>query len=118
MGNFNLGNAVTDELLNNNTCILCHKAGTSQYTEDVGVASYDYICKQCNPNVVIRLTDGVLMFGYLSTIRSSKEVREKLRDEITEYSSGVFKIDTELADYFSGRNANKPVTFHDWDAGN
>lgn len=118
MGQFNLGNAVDYDLIKSNKCILCHRPGAIPYDGDYERMTYDYTCKTCNSNVVIRITDFVLMGDWLSKIRSNAEVREQLRNEVSACEKGFFSIETGLLDYFFGPSKNKTISFYDWDSGN
>lgn len=104
--------------VNMRTCIACQRHGIKPPLVDQQTMTFDYVCPTCNPRVTISVTDVVFGTNLLEQLRNNLEARSKFREEISEYTGEVFKVDTNIIQYFLGQTTHKPVTYYEWMEGN
>jgi hypothetical protein len=92
--------------LRDNSCPICTSKGYQEWNDDAGRASFDYICQQCNPDVVISLSDYVVGSTLLGEISKSAQ-RFELKEDIRNAPGNRYSVFTSTLDFFLGHAYKK-----------
>lgn len=92
----------------------CHKPKIVEKYGDRGRLTFDYVCRNCNAGVLIRISELVFGSEWLNDLEKNFEARSELQKEIVLCSDDSFKIDINIIQYFLGHTSHKPVTFTEW----
>jgi transcription elongation factor Elf1 len=104
--------------INLRTCLVCQRHGIKPPLVDLHSLTYDYVCPTCNPNTTISVTDVTFGTKVLEALKDNPEARAKLREEISAFEGEIYRVDTNVVQYFLGQAKHKPIIFHDWLSGN
>ena len=74
-------------------CLLCD-CGMLPVDRNPGRDAFQYICANCNPNVVIGISGSLLASGLFSRLSSDEEVKNILHQEVGQTDQEEFVLDT------------------------
>jgi len=104
--------------VNLRTCVVCQRHGLKPPLVDLQSLTYDYVCPTCNPNTTISVTDVTFGTNVLEALKDNPEARSNLREEISAFQGEVYRVDTNVVQYFLDQTKHKQVTYHEWISGN
>lgn len=121
MGQYNLrqlGNQ--DQRLAKNQCCVCLKDGIKQVIDEASRDSFDYICPNCNPSVVISVSGSLLASDSLEKLEKDSEARAELHADIGLCQHRNYPLVDDNVNYFLGIGfiSDIPYTYQDWYSGN
>ncbi len=108
------GRQTNNTSLINGICILCNRKRMLPASIDGQELTFDYICRFCNPMVNISITNQVFLLKLLDRFNENPEARVLLRNEVVAATDRVFKIDTDIINYFLGYSKQFTITYTSW----
>lgn len=120
MGQLNTENGkfINNQFLKTGICIFCERKRAIPADLGPSNLTFDYICRSCNPNVIISITETVLMTNLLDLLKGNPEARNRFRDELIATTAPVFKVDSHILNYFLGYTSTQTITYAHWMEGN
>lgn len=121
MGSYNLnplGNK--EQKLANNICPICQTSGIKPVIDGGGGDSFDYICNECRPGLIISISGSALASEYLEGLDNNQYARKELQADIRQFNGNNYPLYEDSLSYFLQIEKAfnyRQYTYSDWLSG-
>lgn len=98
-------------------CVLCKSSNIREFDDGKGRDSYDYICNDCNPNVIICCSSWVLTGHTREELRTNENARNEIRSDLENCQEKFYYLSFRNVSYFLGHDyedENRIFTYDNW----
>jgi hypothetical protein len=117
MGLYNIKHdLITNPYLKEGVCPICTSGGFMESFENMSRDTFDYKCEQCNPQVIIGITDVAIQSRLLKDLSVSPG-RFELKEDIGQWKEPFYPVTIKTLNHFLGHAYNENIaesTFEKW----